>query len=101
VLPSHGVPFTGLQARIHQTLRHHEERLQSILSLVTSRTQAFDVAKIIFPRAMPVHARQALGETAAHLNRLVRDGRLDREIDADGRILFSPINQRQNPRRRQ
>ena len=43
----------------------------------------------LFDRALDVHQLQfALGESLAHLNYLVEQGRLERQTDADGRVRY-------------
>jgi glyoxylase-like metal-dependent hydrolase (beta-lactamase superfamily II) len=75
VLPSHGLPFYGLHARVAQFRAHHDSRLQKVLSFVEGKTSAYHVAVRTFPSAMkaPV-ARQALAEVLAHLHYLEKAG---------------------------
>jgi glyoxylase-like metal-dependent hydrolase (beta-lactamase superfamily II) len=91
VLPSHGLPFYGLRARIDQVERHHDARLAKIRGFVTGDTSAYEVALKTFERAMqaPV-ARQALAETLAHLHYLQNTGQVTATEGADGVVRFSP-----------
>jgi glyoxylase-like metal-dependent hydrolase (beta-lactamase superfamily II) len=89
VLPSHGLPFRGLRARIAQKRDHHMARLDDVASVVNGRTNAFLVAQEIFPRVLYANPRQAFGEALAHLNMLASAGRLTREVDGDGAIAFA------------
>jgi glyoxylase-like metal-dependent hydrolase (beta-lactamase superfamily II) len=80
VLPSHGEPFTGLHQRIDALDAHHAERLATLEAGCATPRTAFEASRILFPRA--TDDRQmgfALGETLAHLHRLIATGRLLRE----------------------
>ncbi|MGY4801463.1 MBL fold metallo-hydrolase [Roseomonas sp. KE0001] len=79
VLPSHGEPFTGLHARIDALAAHHAERLETLAAGLAAPLTTFEAARILFPRV--TEDRQigfAVGETLAHLNRLVESGRAER-----------------------
>ena len=89
VLPSHGLPFRGLHARLTQLREHHQARLDDVASVVTGRTTAFMIAQEVFPRVLYDNPRQAFGESLAHLNMLASTGRLTREVDAAGAIAFA------------
>ena len=85
VLPSHGLPFTGLHARIDQLTQHHEQRLDFLHGLLTGKTSAFDLTAGLFPKAVGEgHARLALAEAVAHINHLVEAGRAVKVSDAKG-----------------
>jgi hypothetical protein len=90
VLPSHGLPFRGLHTRLAQMREHHQARLDDVASVVTAKTTAFAVAQEIFPRVLYANPRQAFGEALAHLNVLASTGRLTREFDGSGAIVFAP-----------
>jgi glyoxylase-like metal-dependent hydrolase (beta-lactamase superfamily II) len=77
VLPAHDWPFEGLHGRIDSLLAFHDRRLDAALAAVGDGATAFEVMHALFPRVDDVHQlRFALGETIAHLNRLVATGRL-------------------------
>ncbi|MGL6061608.1 MAG: MBL fold metallo-hydrolase, partial [Bradyrhizobium sp.] len=90
VLPSHGLPFRGLHARLAQMRDHHLARLDDVASIVDGKTNAFLVAQEIFPRVLYANPRQAFGEALAHLNMLASTGRLARDVDSDGALAFTP-----------
>jgi glyoxylase-like metal-dependent hydrolase (beta-lactamase superfamily II) len=85
LLPAHGLPGARVHARVHELLEHHEVRLAATLEAVragagtayeaarrlgwTRRGRAFDTLDL-FNRFL------ATGETAAHLEVLVRRGAL-------------------------
>jgi glyoxylase-like metal-dependent hydrolase (beta-lactamase superfamily II) len=79
VLPSHGEPFRGLHGRIDALAAHHAERLATLEAACATPLTAYEASRVLFPRVK--EDRQlgfALGETLAHLNRLVAEGRLRR-----------------------
>ena len=89
VLPSHGRPFRGLHRRIHVLRAHHLEELDQLHAACREPRAAYDLLPVMFGRPLRgYHRLLALGEAVAHLNYLWHDGRVAREIDASGRILF-------------
>ena len=85
VLPGHGMPFEGPASRAAETRLHHERRLAAIEAEISRPRTGYDVASVLFPRAMGgAHERLAISETVAHLNHAVVTGRLTRETGADG-----------------
>lgn len=85
VLPSHGLPFFGLHRRIDTLMAGHEARRARILVQCDGQRSAAEIAAGLFRR--PLDHRQmkfAVGETLAHLNYLVRRGRVERRLDAAG-----------------
>lgn len=93
VLPSHGLPFRGIAARVAQLRAHHAARLDELhRHLVDAGTpqSAHDVIPVLFRRALDVHQRFfAIGEAIAHLNHLWRSGRATRHVAGDGAIRFT------------
>lgn len=89
VLPSHGYPFRGLGGRIAELRDHHEARLEAALAACAGSRTADEVIPFLFDREIgPDVYSFAIGETLAHLNRLVSTGRLDRRRSADGLIRY-------------
>ena len=90
VLPSHGRPFRGLHARIEQLTGHHAQRLDATLAACTRPLTAVEVIPHLFQRELDVHQLQfALGESLAHLNYLLAEGRLHRSLDDAGRLRYT------------
>ena len=85
VLPSHGLPFRGLHARLAQLRDHHDARLAETLdALVEPRTTA-ELVTTLFRRELDTHQLSfAVGEALAHLHFLEADGRAVRAIGEDG-----------------
>lgn len=89
VLPGHGVPFRGLHARLRSLQAHHASRLQELVSYLAAPLTAFDAMQLLFPRASQNgQGRLALGETLAHLNRLLATNTISRLTAPDGRTTF-------------
>ena len=93
VLPSHGLPFTGIQARVEALHAHHEERLRALENDCEAPKSAAGLLATLFPRALDTHQTMfAMGEAIAHLNRLEQTGRLTRSVDAEGVIRFKRVS---------
>lgn len=89
VLPSHGLPFYGVQARVEGLCAHHRDRLRVLEETCEVPQSAASVLGVLFPRSLDTHQTMfAMGEAIAHLNHLEREGRLQRCRDADGVIRF-------------
>jgi glyoxylase-like metal-dependent hydrolase (beta-lactamase superfamily II) len=93
VLPSHGLPFIGVQERVQALHAHHEERLQALENSCEQAPQsAAELLDVLFNRALDTHQTMfAMGEAIAHLNYLEQAGRLSRSMDADGVIRYSRL----------
>jgi glyoxylase-like metal-dependent hydrolase (beta-lactamase superfamily II) len=90
VLPSHGRTFRGLHVRIEQLMAHHEERLAETIAACTEPATVAEVIPALFDRELDAHQLGfALGESLAHLNYLIADERIARQLDADGRLRYS------------
>ena len=83
VLPSHGLPFRGLAARTGDLAAHHEERLAVALEACREPIDVRQATGVLFPRALDTHQLMfAVGETLAHLNRLIATGQVERRLEA-------------------
>ncbi len=89
VLPSHGLPFYGIERRVNALHAHHEERLQVLEEHCSTPRSAAELLMTLFPRDLDTHQTMfAMGEAIAHLNRLEHAGRLVRVEDEAGLIRF-------------
>lgn len=90
VLPSHGLPFVGVQSRVEALRAHHEDRLRALEEACACEPQcAAGLLDTLFQRALDTHQTMfAMGEAIAHLNYLEQAGRLSRSIGADGVIRY-------------
>jgi glyoxylase-like metal-dependent hydrolase (beta-lactamase superfamily II) len=89
VLPSHGVPFHGLQQRIDDLTMHHEEQLGKVEERCREPKTAAELLPTMFRRELKgMHLFLAFGEALAHLEYLVHQGRLAR-TEAAGVIRYA------------
>ena len=89
VLPSHGLPFYGIENRVNALHAHHQERLQVLEEHCTTPRSAAELLMTLFSRDLDTHQTMfAMGEAIAHLNRLEHAGRLLRVEDAHGLVRF-------------
>jgi glyoxylase-like metal-dependent hydrolase (beta-lactamase superfamily II) len=90
VLPSHGLPFRGMHARIEQLSAHHAERLEELLAACAEPRCARELVPVLFRRPLDDRGWYfAMGECVAHLNYLMHAGRLRRHSDPEGVLRFS------------
>jgi glyoxylase-like metal-dependent hydrolase (beta-lactamase superfamily II) len=84
VLPSHGIPFRGLQQRIDDLLDHHEEQLTMLERVCAEPKSAAELLPRLFRRELKgMHLFLAMGEALAHLEYLVHERRVERVDEAD------------------
>ncbi|HTN48045.1 MAG TPA: MBL fold metallo-hydrolase [Burkholderiaceae bacterium] len=80
VLPSHGLPFSGLHERVAQQHAHHRARLAEVLAACATPQNAATIVPVLFKRALDLHQTTfALGESLAHLHALWHEGAVVRE----------------------
>lgn len=92
VLPSHGKPFTGMRPRIAQLRTHHDERLADTMRACEKPATAREIVPVLFKRELDIHQLTfAMGEAIAHLNYLLRRGKLHRQLCDDGVLRFSVV----------
>ena len=94
VLPSHNLPFRGVQTRIGQIVDHHRVRLERLAGGFAdgsadgsgrARLSAADAVPLLFRRELDVHQMGfAMGECLAHLAWLEGAGTLTGGLDPDG-----------------
>jgi glyoxylase-like metal-dependent hydrolase (beta-lactamase superfamily II) len=85
VLPSHGLPFRGLHARLDALRAHHDARLGETLDALVEPRSAAELIGVLFRRELDTHQLGfAMGETLAHLHYLEAEGRLTRAVGPDG-----------------
>jgi glyoxylase-like metal-dependent hydrolase (beta-lactamase superfamily II) len=90
VLPSHGMPFYGLHARLDQLAHHHRIRLDQLDSLLDRPRGSMALTNGLFPKAVAEgQGRLALSETIAHAHFLVSQGRATRTVDDAGHVMFA------------
>ena len=77
VLPSHGLPFTGLHQRIDYLAEHHQLRLNEIEQALKQEQHAAALFPVLFKRKLDNQQLSfALGETLAHVTYLASQSRV-------------------------
>ncbi len=93
VLPSHGLPFRGIAARVAELRAHHDARLAELeeaLATAGRPVSAAEVVPVLFRRPLDLQQRFfATGEAIAHLNHLWHAKRASRVVGDGGAIRFS------------
>jgi len=92
VLPSHGLPFTGLHHRISDLIEHHRLRLEEIEHALSTEQTAAELFPLLFRRKLDHQQLSfALGETLAHLSYLQNQSRIEQTM-RNGVTYFRAIN---------
>lgn len=85
VLPSHGLVYQGLYARMVWLRDHHYERLDTLAAALSKEPQStMDLLPVLFPHVPEGQMFFAAGETMAHAHRLLTEGRAKAIMDAVG-----------------
>lgn len=89
VLPGHKLPFTGLPLRLEEVIAAHERALDRLEAHLASPATAVDCFATMFRRKLgPEDFSLALAETMAHLNCLMTQGRVSRDMSPAGAWLW-------------
>lgn len=97
VLPAHGLPFTGLHARLDYLADHHNERLSRLEEFCGEPTRVLSTLKVLFSRRLgPFEAFLGVNEALAHLHCLIGQGRMARDCDADGVWVYRRTDSRRD-----
>jgi glyoxylase-like metal-dependent hydrolase (beta-lactamase superfamily II) len=92
VFPGHRDPFSTFHKRIEELLNHHEERLSKIENdLLHSPKSGYEICCMLFGKRLSPHQmRFAMCEALAHLQELVRQGKVRSLISPlDSNIMFT------------
>lgn len=86
VLPGHDLPFRGLHERVDAMVAHHEERCAEIVAACREGPlSAAELVPFVFHRPLDPHQTGfAFSEILAHVNYLIRRGRLAPAVLRDG-----------------
>ncbi|HVW68435.1 MAG TPA: MBL fold metallo-hydrolase [Steroidobacteraceae bacterium] len=92
VLPAHNLPFTGLWLRLDQLIQGHERALARLVEALAEPKRAIDVFGLLFRRQVGGDLLpMASGESLAHLNCLIRRGRIVRRTDSAGVAWYQSV----------
>ncbi len=90
VLPSHGLPFYGVSARLNQLIDHHESLLEQLVERCRRPQRVIDVFDVLFNSPISdSNLVMAIGETVAHFNYLRAQNLLTRTTDSDSVDWYS------------
>ncbi|MCS6937100.1 MAG: MBL fold metallo-hydrolase [Candidatus Bipolaricaulota bacterium] len=80
ICPGHGPSWRDPRPRIEKILKHHDERTQKILGILSDGKPytAFEIAQKLFGTMREHHVLLGAGEVYAHLEELHADGRVER-----------------------
>ncbi|HML08383.1 MAG TPA: MBL fold metallo-hydrolase [Xanthobacteraceae bacterium] len=86
VLPGHNLPFYGLHRRIDELNEHHRARCERILRACRAAPRsAAELIPFVFARKLDPHQMGfAFSEVLAHVNYMLRQGKLQPAATADG-----------------
>lgn len=85
ILPGHKLPYSGLPFRLTQMEENHLTALERLLDHLSEPRRATDCFTPLFRREVSDDQfGLALVEAVAHLNHLLRQGRISRSLDAEG-----------------
>jgi len=90
-LPGHGDPIDDPLGRAAELIEHHRERLETLAAALDDEPRTpYELSFSLFdPDLSPAGRRFAVTETASHLERLVHEGRAERNEADDGLIAYS------------
>ncbi|MCX8086442.1 MAG: MBL fold metallo-hydrolase [Rhodocyclaceae bacterium] len=92
VLPAHGLPFHGLQARSEALAAIHHEHLARVLAATAHADTVWGLLPHIYGREMTgLAALLAFNQTKAYLDHLVAQRRVLSEQDAAGIVRYRPF----------
>ncbi len=92
VLPAHGRPFYGAHERLDDLIEEHKDGLDKLLALCDEPRRVPELFSALF-RA-PIRSgnlMMATGETLAHLNYLIYEGQIERQLGDDGADRFLAV----------
>lgn len=85
VLPAHGKPFTGAHARLDQLIDEHHGCLDDLEKYCVEPQRAVDTFPVLFKSEIRAsNLIMATGESIAHLNYMLREGRIECFTDDAG-----------------
>lgn len=93
VLPAHGLPFSDLPKRTGEIIRHHDERLATMVEIArqlgTAGVRRFS-RELFKERSWGAMAES---ETYAHLEHMRLGGTMTRSVDSEGKAQYTLVAQ--------
>jgi glyoxylase-like metal-dependent hydrolase (beta-lactamase superfamily II) len=91
---SHGADVTDYEEHFHRLVRHIQDRLAKVISMVPKEgVTAWDMSKMIFPKATDINRFLAVSEAVANLDLAVAEGKLRMEQNGAVEIYSNFYNQ--------
>ncbi len=89
ICPAHGIPFKGAHRRLDKLIYHHERALERLYDYCKKPMLATEVYSVLFRTKITDGNRlMAVGESIAHLNCLMRRGKMTRRINDAGHYTY-------------
>ena len=77
VLPGHGEPIEDFKSLLEKILRHHEQRLLQVSSILSRGEQtAYDISRALFPDTKSFEVFLGVSEVLGHLSILFEEGKI-------------------------
>ena len=77
VLPGHGEPIQEFKSLLENILRHHEQRLAQVLSVLSQGEKtAYDISRSFFPNTKSFEVFLGVSEILGHLSILLEEGKI-------------------------
>ncbi len=77
VLPGHGEPIRDFKSLLEKILRHHDQRLGQVLSILSQGERtAYDISRALFPNTESFEVFLGVSEILAHLNILLEEEKI-------------------------
>jgi len=77
VLPGHGEPVEDFKGLLEKILRHHEQRLELVLSMLSQGEKtAYDISRALFPYTKSFEIFLGVSEVLGHLSILLEEGKI-------------------------
>ena len=93
VLPAHNTPFKGIQTRVAYLQDHHRDHLLALEEACVEPRTAAQLMPVLFKRKLDASQMSlAIGECVAHLNYLIVENKLQRDLDDNGVYQYRSID---------
>jgi glyoxylase-like metal-dependent hydrolase (beta-lactamase superfamily II) len=95
VLPSHGVPFSGIRERVAELEVHHEQRCATMAAALAEPRSAAELVEVVFQRELDaLQLMFAMNETVAHLEYMTERRQVERLEGEDGIVRYLRMDAR-------
>lgn len=89
VLPAHKLPFIGLHERVRSLISHHHGHLNALIDACQTPQTIASLLPVMFKRELTSRNMIfAVAECLAHVNYLLNEGQLERNLNKEGVFEF-------------